>query len=321
MHDHLQLIQLSKHFPGHHALDNLTLDVRPGEFFSLLGPSGCGKTTTLRLIAGFETPTAGEVRLRGQSLNALPPHRRNVSTVFQSYALFPHLSVEQNIRFGLRYRTLPQPEAALRHIVDILGLHDKLHRKPAQLSGGERQRVALARALVLQPDVLLLDEPLSALDPNLRKQVRADLKALQRQTQITFVFITYDQEEALSLSDRIALLHKGRLDQLATPHDLYLRPASRFAASFLGPVNWIDGFGLRPEATRLSLQPLPNCKALPATVETATFLGNCVHVQARTAQGHPVTAELPRHEANFQPGQAILICWSPADEMELPPKP
>ena len=320
----LQLIGLSKHFPGHVALDGLTLDIRAGELFSLLGPSGCGKTTTLRLIAGFETPTAGDVRLRGRSLNGLPPFKRNVSTVFQSYALFPHLTVRENIEFGLRYRPASGARrGAVREVIEMLDLGQKQDRKPHQLSGGEKQRVALARSLVLQPDVLLLDEPLSALDPNLRKQVRGELRALQRRVGITFLFITHDQEEALSLSDRVALLHRGRLEQFGAPHDLYLKPQSRFAATFLGPVNWMGGFGLRPESTRLAPEPLPGLRSLPATVQTSTFLGNCFHVEARTASGHHVVAEVPRAQAScqpaYQPGQPVHVCWAPVDEMHLPP--
>ncbi len=315
----LQLISLSKHYPGHVALADLTLDVRPGEFFSLLGPSGCGKTTTLRLVAGFDKPTAGDVRLRGHSLNGLAPYQRNVSTVFQSYALFPHLTVRQNIEFGLRYRPAADGPALVRQCLDMLELGAKQDRQPHQLSGGEKQRVALARSLVLQPDLLLLDEPLSALDPNLRKQVRGELRALQRRVGITFLFITHDKEEALSLSDRVALLHRGRLEQLGSPHDLYLKPDTRFAASFLGPVNWIDGFGLRPEATRLSSVPLPDLRSLPATVASSTFLGNCFHVEARTANGHQVVAEVSRLNGAFQPGQPVHVCWAPADEMHLPP--
>jgi ABC-type Fe3+/spermidine/putrescine transport system ATPase subunit len=314
----LELHQLSKHFPGHVALDDLTLAIPPGEFFSLLGPSGCGKTTTLRLIAGFDAPTSGDVRLRGASLNGLAPHQRNVSTVFQSYALFPHLTVRQNIEFGLRYRRSPHPAALLDNCVEMLELGPNLHRKPHQLSGGEKQRVALARSLVLQPDVLLLDEPLSALDPNLRKQVRSELRALQRRAGITFVFITHDQEEALSLSDRIALLNQGRLVQHSTPHDLYLKPQTRFAAIFLGPVNWLDGIGLRPEATRLSPESLPGLRSLPATIHASTFLGNCLHVEARTAAGHSVLAEVSRLNGSYQPGLPIHVCWDPADEIVVP---
>jgi len=319
MPDVLELEGLTKHFPGHVALDGLTLAIAEGEFFSLLGPSGCGKTTTLRLIAGFESPTRGDVRLRGKSLNGLRPYERNVSTVFQSYALFPHLTVRENIEFGLRYRRNGNGAALVKQSIDMLELGGKQDRKPHQLSGGEKQRVALARSLVIEPDVLLLDEPLSALDPNLRKQVRSELKALQRRVGISFVFITHDQEEALSLSDRIALLNRGRLEQTGTPHELYLEPRSRFAAAFLGPVNWIDHVGLRPEATRLLAQPAAGLHSVAATIESSTFLGNCLHVEARTSGGTLVVAEVSRLDGAWRRGQPIHICWDPGDEIRLPP--
>ncbi len=319
MADVLEIEGLTKHFPGHAALEDLTLGIAEGEFFSLLGPSGCGKTTTLRLIAGFETPTRGDIRLRGKSQNSLRPYERNVSTVFQSYALFPHLTVRENIEFGLRYRRKGNGAALVRQSIEMLELGGKEMRKPDELSGGEKQRVALARSLVIEPDVLLLDEPLSALDPNLRKQVRSELKALQRRVGITFVFITHDQEEALSMSDRIALLNHGRLEQLGTPHELYLAPRSRFAAAFLGPVNWIDHVGLRPEATRLLARPTEGLHSVAATIESSTFLGNCVHVEARTSGGTLVVAEVSRLNGKWQAGQPIHICWDPGDEIRLPP--
>ena len=313
----LELRRLTKRYPEHTALDGLTLEIEEGEFFSLLGPSGCGKTTTLRLIAGFETPTEGEVILRGEALAAKAPHERNVSTVFQNYALFPHLTVRANIEFGLRYRR--GVELSIGPVVEMLQLGGKLDRKPDQLSGGEKQRVALARALVLRPDVLLLDEPLSALDPNLRAQVRAELRALQRRVGIAFVFITHDQEEALSVSDRIALLNGGRLEQLGTPRELYLAPKTRFAAGFLGAVNWLNGVGVRPESTRLSLEtPGGGARCLAATVVQSTFLGNCLHVEARTAVGETCVAELARHDANFSEGQRVHVVWDACDELNVP---
>lgn len=317
----LELKGLSKHFGEHAALDSLDLAIPEGEFFSLLGPSGCGKTTTLRLIAGFEEPSAGDVFLHGRRLNGLRPYQRNVSTVFQSYALFPHLTAQQNIEFGLRHRPGGWPGDAARRVqnaMEMLQIADKAQRKPAQLSGGEKQRVALARSLVLQPEVLLLDEPLSALDPNLRKQVRNELKALQRRVGITFLFITHDQEEALSLSDRIAVLNQGRLEQVGSPQELYLRPRTRFAAGFLGPVNWINGIGIRPEATQLAhAQPGGAVRALPATVENAIFLGNCIHVEARLTTGEHVVAEVSRFNGTFQRGEQVHVWWREGDELAL----
>lgn len=317
----LELHGLSKHFPNHVALDDLSLAISEGEFFSLLGPSGCGKTTTLRLIAGFEAPTSGEILLRGEPQAALPPHQRKVSTVFQNYALFPHLTVQQNIEFGLRYHPRPDAKESVRECIEMMRLDGKQDRKPAQLSGGEKQRVALARSLVLRPDVLLLDEPLSALDPNLRKQVRTELKALQRRVGITFIFITHDQEEALSVSDRIALLYKGRLEQLGTPRDLYLAPRTRFAAGFLGPVNWVNGAGIRPESTRLSLHPPQDSglQSIAGTVQELMFLGNCLHVETKTADGQTIVAEVAREECTYERGQAVHAFWARHDEIRCDP--
>src|SRR3954469_16810593 len=220
----LELRNVSKHYPTHRAVNGVSLTVERGAFFALLGPSGCGKTTTLRLIAGFEDATDGDIALNGQRINHLRPYERNVNTVFQNYALFPHLTVRGNIEYGLKQQRGSDIAGKVRDALELVQLSGKEDRLPAQLSGGERQRVALARSLVLQPDVLLLDEPLSALDPNLRKQVRAELKSLQRRVGTTFLFVTHDQEEALSLSDQIAVMNKGLLEQVGTPEDIYLRP-------------------------------------------------------------------------------------------------
>ncbi len=305
---------------GHTAVDNISLDIRKGELFSLLGPSGCGKTTTLRLIAGFEEPTAGEILLAGKRIDSLKPYERNVTTVFQSYALFPHLTVQANIEFGLRRHGIADIAKPVRDVMDLVQLTGKESRFPSQLSGGERQRVALARSLVLSPDVLLLDEPLSALDPLLRKQVRAELKALQRRVGVTFLLITHDQEEALSLSDRIAVMHAGRIEQIGTPEEIYLQPATRFVASFLGAMNWIGPVGVRPEVTNIARER-PNGSSVvhAATVDTTTFLGNCVQVRTKLASGESVIAELPRHEVRpFDPGDQVHISWQPKDELNFP---
>src|SRR6202051_2095126 len=224
----LELRNVSKEFAGQRAVHQISLQIEPGSFFSLLGPSGCGKTTTLRLIAGFEPPTAGEIWLNGARIDALPPYRRNVNTVFQNYALFPHLTVHGNVEFGLRRAAVADRSARVRRVLEQVQLWEKESRKPSQLSGGERQRVALARALVLAPDVLLLDEPLSALDPQLRKTVRSELKELQQRTGVTFLFVTHDQEEALSLSDQMAVMNDGAIEQTGAPQELYQRPSTRF---------------------------------------------------------------------------------------------
>jgi len=317
----LELRALTKHFPGHQAVNGISLTVRRGEFFSLVGPSGCGKTTTLRLVAGFETPTEGEILLNGRSLAGLPPYRRNISTVFQNYALFPHLTVAENVSFGLDRRgSLTKTE--IRRKVDgalaLVQLSGKESRVPAQISGGERQRVALARSLVLEPDVLLLDEPLSALDPKLRKQVRKELKELQSRVGIAFLFITHDQEEALSLSDRMAVMNRGVLEQTGTPQDLYLQPQTRFVADFLGELNWIDGAGVRPEAVRMTRDaPGAEMRSFRGSVQGSTFLGNCVHVHAQLADGVRCTAELSERESQFQPGDPVHVWWHVRDELRL----
>jgi spermidine/putrescine transport system ATP-binding protein len=239
----VQLRGLVKEFEGGAvAVDGIDLQIAAGEFFSLLGPSGCGKTTTLRMIAGFERPTGGEILLDGTDLSRVPPHRRNVHTVFQNYALFPHMNVYDNVAFGLRRRRVPKGEldglvqGALR-LVELEGL---AKRRPNQLSGGQQQRVALARALVLSPAVLLLDEPLGALDARIRKQLRIELKAVQEEVGITFVFVTHDQEEALSMSDRLAVMSNGRVEQVGTPADVYENPATVFVAEFLGASNMME---------------------------------------------------------------------------------
>jgi spermidine/putrescine transport system ATP-binding protein len=234
---------VAKSYGGLAVLDGFSLRIAEGEFLTLLGPSGCGKTTLLRLLAGFETPEAGEVLLDGQCVNRLPPERRNVNTVFQSYALFPHLSVFDNVAFGLRMRRVGQAEIRERvgQALAAVRLPEQADRKPRQLSGGQQQRVALARALVNRPRLLLLDEPLSALDLGLRQAMQTELKALQRQVGITFVFVTHDQEEALSLSDRVVVLQGGQVEQIGAPREIYERPASRFVAEFVGGSNWLDG--------------------------------------------------------------------------------
>jgi spermidine/putrescine transport system ATP-binding protein len=238
----VQLRALTKRFDEAVAVNAIDADIRAGEFFSLLGPSGCGKTTTLRMVAGFVRPTAGEILLDGVDVAQIPPHRRNVHTVFQNYALFPHLDVFDNVAFGLRRRKVSKDETARRvgealELVELGGLGG---RRPQQLSGGQQQRVALARALVLRPALLLLDEPLGALDAKIRKQLRLELKALQEEVGITFVFVTHDQEEALSMSDRVAVMSNGHIEQIGTPAEVYEDPATVFVADFLGVSNLMD---------------------------------------------------------------------------------
>jgi len=312
----LELRGLVKEFAGLRAVDGVSLAIPRGSFFSLLGPSGCGKTTTLRLIAGFEQPDAGEVLLGGEVVNARRPYERNVSTVFQSYALFPHLTARENIEFGLRRRRARDIAARVAGVLELVRLEGKQDRKPAELSGGERQRVALARSLVVEPDVLLLDEPLAALDPKLRKQMRQELKAIERRVGITFLLVTHDQEEALSMSDDLAVMNQGRIEQTGTPEEVYLRPRTRFVAEFLGAMNWMGATGVRPEATRL--ERAPGARAVAAVVTGSVFLGDAVQFTARLASGDEVVSRVARGACTFAPGDAVYVAWDAADEMSFP---
>lgn len=317
----LELREVSKAYPGCRAVDRVSLEVPRGSFFSLLGPSGCGKTTTLRLIAGFEPPDAGEIRLNGNPIQHLKPYQRNVSTVFQSYALFPHLSVRGNIEFGLKYRKVADRERRVRQAIEMVRLSGKEDRRPAEISGGEKQRVALARSLVIEPDLLLLDEPLAALDAALRKQMRSELKQLQRRLGITFLFVTHDQEEAMALSDRMAVMRDGRIEQVGSPEEIYRRPRTRFVAGFLGAINWVNGtgVGVRPEATRVARGTAPEgSRSLDAVVLRSTFLGNLVQVEARTPGGQCLLAELPGRDGVFSSGERVTLWWRPDDEMTFP---
>jgi putative spermidine/putrescine transport system ATP-binding protein len=256
---------VSRHFGEVKAVDNVSLDLRDGEFFTMLGPSGSGKTTCLRMIAGFDRPTFGAIELFGRDVSNLPPYERDVNTVFQDYALFPHMNVGENVGYGLMIKKVPQPERRKRmeEMLELVQLPGFASRRPSQLSGGQRQRVALARALINHPRVLLLDEPLGALDLKLRQQMQIELKAIQQRVGITFVFVTHDQEEALTMSDRIAVFNRGRIEQVGTPAEVYERPASAFVAGFVGVSNLLSGagaqaitgspemFAVRPEKIRL----------------------------------------------------------------------
>ncbi|MFF5289849.1 ABC transporter ATP-binding protein [Paractinoplanes globisporus] len=239
----VRLDGITKSFGSSVAVDDVTLDIRPGEFFAMLGPSGCGKTTSLRMIAGFADPDSGSVLLGGEDVTYLPPNKRNVNTVFQSYAVFEHLSVADNVAFGLKRRGVPRDERRERvgRMLDLVQLTGMANRRPRTLSGGQRQRVALARALVNRPKVLLLDEPLAALDLKLRRQMQVELKQIQREVGVTFVFVTHDQDEALTMSDRLAVMNGGRVAQVGTPEDVYERPADAFVAGFIGTSNVMTG--------------------------------------------------------------------------------
>lgn len=262
---YLEIKALNKQFGSQNALKDINISIEPGEFFSLIGSSGCGKTTLLRCLAGFVTPDSGEIRIDGRDIIALPPHRRPVNMMFQSYALFPHMSVEDNIAFGLRREGLPRDEIRRRvgEALDLIRMQPLRRRMPQHLSGGQRQRVALARAVVKRPRLLLLDEPLSALDKKLRESTRQELVAIQEQIGLTFVLVTHDQEEALSMSSRIAVMSEGRLLQVGSPSDIYEHPQSRFVADFIGSVNLFDGIVRAPAPGAFHLE----CAALSADIK------------------------------------------------------
>jgi spermidine/putrescine transport system ATP-binding protein len=321
----IELVSLTKRF-AEVAVDNIDLQIASGEFFSLLGPSGCGKTTTLRLIAGFEEPTAGKILLDDQDVSAVPPHRRNVNTVFQSYALFPFLTVYDNVAFGLRNKHLPKTEINDRvySALDLVKLRSFEKRRPGQLSGGQQQRVALARALVLQPSVLLLDEPLGALDAKLRRSLKVELKSLQEQVGITFLYVTHDQEEALTMSDRLAVMRDGKIVQIGVPTEVYEQPADTYVADFLGVSNLmpidivsrgpgshcevklgetvlaVEHGGLdapdhshaviRPERVRIEEFGTAGPNRVPAMVERLVYLGSSTQVFLRLAAGADIQA-------------------------------
>jgi putative spermidine/putrescine transport system ATP-binding protein len=318
----IKLEQVTKTFDGKvMAVDAVTLDIAAGEFFSLLGPSGCGKTTSLRMIAGFETPDSGRVHVGGQDITDLPVHKRDMGMVFQSYALFPHRTVAQNVAFGLRMRDVPKAEIARRvaAALEQVALTGMEERKPGQLSGGQQQRVALARALVIEPRVLLCDEPLGALDRKLRQQMQFELKELQRRLGVTLVFVTHDQEEALAMSDRIAVMSRGKVEQIGAPTEIYERPRTRFVADFIGEINLLDESArpraLRPEKIRLV--PVDGAR-LAGTVETANFLGGATLYRVRA--GNRTLLARETHAGERSPrgaGDAVGLAWNDSDTVVL----
>jgi spermidine/putrescine transport system ATP-binding protein len=348
----VELRSVTKRFDGLVAVDDLSLELARGEFFTLLGPSGCGKTTTLRMIAGFERPTGGEIRIEGDDVAQLPPHKRPTNTVFQSYALFPHLSVEANVAFGLKRKKVGKEEIAerVRAELERVGLAAEAKRRPSQLSGGMQQRVALARALVNLPKVLLLDEPLGALDLKLRKGLQVELKRIQREVGITFVYVTHDQEEALTMSDRIAVMNRGRIEQVATPEDVYERPATTFVAGFIGVSNLMpatvvgngrvrlrsgpevttatDGLAsgeecaavVRPEKLRVDRagegQPSNGSPRVEGVVESSLYLGTATQIAVDLEGDVRMTVLVPNaSEADRQRlpggGARVELSWEP----------
>jgi spermidine/putrescine transport system ATP-binding protein len=322
----VQLVDLVKRFADVTAVAGINLDMPPGEFFSLLGPSGCGKTTTLRMIAGFERPDEGQILLDGVDMAQTPPHKRNVNTVFQNYALFPHLTVEENVGFGLRYQDVSKQDAKRRvgEALALVRLEGFERRRPSQLSGGQQQRVALARALILNPAVLLLDEPLGALDAKLRKALELELKALQEEIGITFIYVTHDQEEALTMSDRLAVMSNGRIEQIGTPSEVYEEPATAYVADFLGVSNLMDARGegtdtsgrarlrigefhllagrgetdllgdvkatIRPERIRLEAHGSSGENRVPGMIERVVYVGSTLQVIVHLPSGQTLQA-------------------------------
>jgi len=342
------LVDLVKRFADVTAVAGINLSMPSGEFFSLLGPSGCGKTTTLRLIAGFERPDEGQILLDGVDMVQTPPHKRNVNTVFQNYALFPHLSVAENVAFGLRYKEVSKQDAKKRvaDSLELVRLQGLERRRPSQLSGGQQQRVALARALILNPAVLLLDEPLGALDAKLRKALQIELKALQEEIGITFIYVTHDQEEALTMSDRLAVMSNGRVEQIGTPSDVYEEPTTAYVADFLGVSNLMDanvtgaGAGgaavrlgefdlvaaqgdtdmqgdvkmvIRPERVQLEPAGTSGRNRVPGMVERVVYVGSIMQVIVHLAPGQTVQAWVQNK------GEALPYAQGEAVAVHLPP--
>ncbi|MFI8230441.1 ABC transporter ATP-binding protein [Streptomyces sp. NPDC085900] len=340
----VRLRDLRKSFGETVAVAGVDLEIRDGEFFSMLGPSGSGKTTVLRMIAGFETPTGGSIELAGQEVTGLAPFERDVHTVFQDYALFPHMSVEQNVAYPLRVRKVPKAERLVRarKALTEVRLEGFGKRRPAQLSGGQRQRVALARALVGRPRVLLLDEPLGALDLKLREQMQVELKALQREVGITFVFVTHDQEEALTMSDRIAVFNQGRIEQVGAPAEIYERPATPFVASFVGTSNLLEGesaqrvvgtpgiYSVRPEKIRVLKESAesdePEHTTAVGTVAEVVYLGDATRFLVDLDAGGRLTAlqqnlETSAEDVAAYRGTRVRLQWHRRHTVPVPEHP
>ncbi|RST57481.1 ABC transporter ATP-binding protein [Siminovitchia terrae] len=337
-----------KNFDDNVVVKNINMDIKSGEFLTLLGPSGCGKTTTLRMIAGFEQPTDGEVIIDGKEVSNIPPHKRDVNTVFQSYALFPHMNVSDNVAFGLKMKKINKDDIKRRvmEALKLVQLEGFAKRKPDQLSGGQKQRVAIARALVNSPKVLLLDEPLGALDLKLRKQMQVELKHLQQKLGITFIYVTHDQEEALTMSDRIAVMNGGIIEQLGTPDEIYDRPASRFVADFIGETNLFEGkvvgldeqhayldlsghkvpiipttkvsldeevsMAIRPERVQLHNELNGAGFAIPGKVVEHIYVGSIIKTVVSLPGGDQVTVnKTPEVAHSFAVDQDVYVNWEP----------
>ena len=349
----VELSQVTKRF-GHSivAVDNIDLTVPAGAFVTLLGPSGCGKTTTLRMIAGLESPSAGEIRIKGQRINELPIHKRNLGIVFQNYALFPHKTIAANVGFGLKYRNVAPDEIGRRvaRALEMVRLPGVEERYPQQLSGGQQQRIALARALVIEPDVLLLDEPLSALDANLREEMRVEIKNIQRRIGIATVFVTHDQGEALAMSDHVVVMNKGKIEQIGAPREVYDRPRNAFVASFLGASNFVDGvvvardaavsivetaagrmpvhadapigrrvrIAVRPERVRVARE---GETGLPARIRDVVYRGPVTHFYLDSAAGSLIAYRQNARTGDGSIGDDVRCAWDAEDAVVLDETP
>ena len=347
--DMIILTNLRKQYGDFVAVENTTLNVKKGEFLTFLGSSGCGKTTTLRMIAGFEDPTEGSILIGGKHAEHLPPNKREVNTVFQNYALFPHLTIRENIAFGLKLQKVKKAEIKERveNIIKLVKLEEHADKSPDQLSGGQKQRVAIARAIVNNPKVLLLDEPLGALDLKLRKEMQLELKQLQRELEITFIYVTHDQEEALTMSDRIVVMNKGRIEQVGTAHEIYERPQTKFVAQFIGETNLFEDveifekngndyvvaigsekvstdsmkdfkpgekvhISIRPENMKLSRTPMEGRESIAVTYDSNIYVGNISKFVVFTDQGRRLTAsEFSEDAGTFNKGDKVYINWIP----------
>jgi spermidine/putrescine transport system ATP-binding protein len=355
----VKLESLTKRFGEVTAVDGISVEIEPGEFFSLLGPSGCGKTTTLRMVAGFEPPTDGKILLDGTDVARWAPNRRNVNTVFQSYALFPFLTVAENVAFGMKYKSVPKTEMHSRvaEALELVQLSGYERRRPNQLSGGQQQRVALARALVLRPSVLLLDEPLGALDAKLRRMLQVELGALQKQVGITFLYVTHDQEEALTMSDRLAVMNQGRIVQLGTPEEVYNEPADAYVADFLGVSNLMDAqvehtgsetspcrlklgdftleagcgqldatgavkLAIRPERIHVQAYEAGGANRVPGMIERLVFLGSTTHIYVRLPTGAALQTLVRNDGADlpYTQGTPVSVVL-PSDALRVLPDP
>ncbi|WP_053228179.1 ABC transporter ATP-binding protein [Spirochaeta cellobiosiphila] len=347
----IELLRVTKMFGDMTAVNNISLTVKEGEFLTLLGPSGCGKTTTLRMLAGFEDPSLGEIIIDGKNCETLPPNHRDVNTVFQNYALFPHLTIRENIAFGLKQKKLPKDVIAKKvdRMIQMIKLEEHVNKKPSKLSGGQKQRVAIARSLVNEPKVLLLDEPLGALDLKLRKDMQLELKHLQKELRITFVYVTHDQEEALTISDRIAIMNKGNIEQIGNVVDIYEKPRTKFAADFIGETNLLKGtvlennenysvvdfngvkiasnmkkrylvgsevyVSIRPENLRFAsnIDNLENYNVLDVIYDESIYVGNILRHMFHTKDNVPIKLNCFTHDNQRPLDKAqIKICWKKA---------